>query len=124
MLLFFAGGSLLIAALGQYAITAFNMRRRTRDFGVRMALGASSNQIQGGVLREAFRLTAFGLAIGFLLSVGAGLAFKSVLFGITPTDPATFSMVFALLAFASLLASYLPAWRASRVNVVEALRQE
>lgn len=124
LLLFFAAGSLLIAALGQYAITAFNMRRRTRDFGVRMALGASSQQIQSGVLREAFRLTIIGLLLGFGLSVGVGLAFRSILFGITPTDPATYVGVFALLAVASLIASYLPAWRAGRVNVVEALRQE
>ncbi len=124
MLVFFAGGSLLVAALGQYAITAFNMSRRTRDFGVRMALGASSQQIQSGVLREAFRLTVVGLVLGFALSVAVSLAFKSVLFGITPTDPTTYSGVFALLAIASLAASYLPAWRAGRVNVVEALRQE
>ncbi len=124
MLLFFAGASLLIAGLGQYAITAFNMRRRTRDFGVRMALGASSQQIQSGVLREALRLTLVGLVIGFGLSVAVGLAFRGILFGITPTDPTTYAAVFALLALASLVASYLPAWRASRVNVVEALRQE
>jgi putative ABC transport system permease protein len=124
MLLFFAGASLLVAALGQYAITAFNMRRRTRDFGVRLALGASAQQIKSGVLRDAFRLTIIGLAIGFALSVAVSLSFRSVLFGITPTDPATYVGVFVLLALACLVASYLPAWRAGRVNVVEALRQE
>lgn len=124
LLLFFAAGSLVIAALGQYAITAFNMRRRTRDFGVRLALGASAQQIKSGVLREAFRLTVIGLAIGFALSVAVSLSLRSVLFGITPTDPATYAGVFVLLALACLVASYLPAWRAGRVNVVEALRQE
>ncbi len=124
LLMFFAVVSLVIAALGQYAITAFNMRRRTRDFGVRMALGASSAQIQRAVVREALRLTSIGLLLGFALSLGASAAFRRVLFGITPTDPPTYATVFVLLALASIVASYLPAWRAGRVNVVEALRQE
>lgn len=124
MLAFFAAGSLVIAALGQYAITAFNMRRRTRDFGVRLALGASAQQIQKGVLREAFRLTTIGLLIGFALSVAVALLFRNILIGVTPTDPVTYIGVFTLLTNASILASYLPAWRAGRVNVIEALRQD
>jgi ABC-type antimicrobial peptide transport system permease subunit len=102
----------------------FNMRRRTRDFGVRLALGASATLIQRGVIGEALRLTLAGLAIGFALSVAAGSAARSVLFGVTPTDPVTYAGVFALLAVASMLAAYVPAWRAGRVNVVDALRQE
>jgi ABC-type antimicrobial peptide transport system permease subunit len=124
LLMFFAAGSLAVAALGQYAITTFNMRRRTRDFGIRLALGASSQQVQRAVVQEAFQLTATGLLIGFALSAAAGAAFKRVLFGIAPTDPLTYTGVFTLLAAASVLASYLPAWRAGRVNVIDALRQE
>ena len=124
LLMAFALASLVVAALGQYAVAMFNMRRRTKDFGVRMAIGASSSQIQRDVIAEAFGLTWRGLVIGFLLSVGVGLAAGSVLFGVTPTDPLTYSAVFLLLAVTSLTASYVPAWRAGRVNVVEALRQE
>jgi ABC-type antimicrobial peptide transport system permease subunit len=124
LLVFFAAGSLMVAALGQYAITAFNMRRRTRDFGVRMALGASSDRIQREVVVEALTTTAAGLALGFTLSLAVGIAFGSVLVGVTPTDPPTYAGVAAMLAVTSILASYLPALRAGRVNVVEALRQE
>ncbi|HUE85679.1 MAG TPA: ADOP family duplicated permease [Vicinamibacterales bacterium] len=123
-LLLFALPSLLIAALGQYAVTMFNMRRRTRDFGVRLALGASAAQVQRAVVRESLQLTAVGLAIGLVLSVGVAVAGESVLFGVTPTDPPTYAGVFTLLATASLLASFIPAWRAGRVNVVDALRTE
>jgi predicted permease len=124
LLIIFGGASLLVASLGQYAVSAFNMRRRVRDFGVRMALGASAAQIQRSVISESLRLTLIGLTVGFFLSVAAGLALGNRLFGIAPTDPATYTGVFVLLALASVAAAYLPAWRAGQVNVVEALRQE
>lgn len=124
LLMVFAVASLVVAALGQYAVAMFNMRRRTKDFGVRMAIGASASQIQREVISEALRLTWRGLAVGIVLSVGAGVAARGVLFGVTPTDPATYLAVFAILSTASIAASYLPAWRAARINVVEALRQE
>jgi hypothetical protein len=123
-LLLFALPSLVIAALGQYAVTMFNIRRRTRDFGVRLALGASAAQIQRDVVRESLKMTTIGLAVGFVLSAAVGLAGESMLFGVTPTDPPTYAGVFTVLALASLAASYVPAWRAGRVSVVEALRQE
>jgi predicted permease len=120
----FAIGSLVIAAIGQYAVIAFDMRRRTRDFGVRIALGASSQQILGSVIGQGLKWTGVGLAIGFALSLAAGMAFRSLLVGVTPTDGRTYLGVFTLLAAASLVACYLPARRASRVNPIEALRQE
>jgi ABC-type antimicrobial peptide transport system permease subunit len=124
MLVGFALTSLVIAALGQYAAAMFNMRRRTRDFGVRMALGASTHQIQRSVVREAFLLTVPGLVIGFVLSAGVASAARVALFGVTPIDPLTYAGVLLTLALTSLFASYLPAWRAGRVSVVDALRQE
>jgi ABC-type antimicrobial peptide transport system permease subunit len=124
LLVCFALVSLVIAALGQYAVAMFNIRRRTRDFGVRMALGASSQQIQRSVIGEAFSLTLPGLLIGFALSAITAATFRAALFGVTPVDPATYAAVFLLLAVISMLASYIPAWRAGRVNVIEALRQE
>jgi ABC-type antimicrobial peptide transport system permease subunit len=124
LLVCFAGLSLVIAALGHYAVAMFNMRRRTREFGVRMALGASSERIQVAVVREAFVHTIPGLVIGFALSAAVAVSFKSLLFGVAPVDPITYVGVFVLLAVTSIVASYLPARRASRVNVVDALRQE
>jgi predicted permease len=124
LLTLFASGSLVIATLGQYAVMVFTMRRRTRDFGVRMALGASSRQILASVLREGLRLTAVGLAIGFVLSLITGSSVRSLLYGVTPTDAATYLGVFSLLALASLVACYLPAHRAARIDPMQALRQE
>lgn len=124
LLMVFALTSLAVAALGQYAVATFNMRRRTREFGVRLALGASASRVQRSVVREALALTLPGLAIGFVLSAGTANAARTVLFGVTPVDPATYAAVLALLAVTSIAASCLPAWRAGRVNVVEALRQE
>jgi putative ABC transport system permease protein len=124
LLTLFATASLLIATLGQYAVLAFTMKRRTRDFGVRMALGASARQIVRSVIGEGLRLTIVGLAIGAGLSVITGRALRSVLFGVSPTDAATYAAVVAVLASASLIACYIPAWRASRVDPMEALRQE
>jgi ABC-type antimicrobial peptide transport system permease subunit len=124
MLVSFAVVSLLVAILGQYAMTAFNMRRRAREFGVRLALGASTRQVQRAVIYETLRTTVVGLLLGFVLSLAAGLAGRRVLFGVTPTDPPTYLAVVVVLAIASVMASYLPAWRAGRVDVVKALRQE
>jgi len=124
MLTLFAAGSLLIATLGQYAVLAFTMKRRTRDFGVRMALGASARQILRSVIVEGLQLTAVGLAIGAGLSLITGRALTGVLFGVTPADPTIYSGVVVVLGTASLVACYMPAWRASRVDPMVALRQE
>ena len=124
LLMVFAAISLLIAGIGQYAVVAFNMRRRTRDFGVRIALGASARDIIGAVVRESSLLTGAGLAAGFALSVALATALRAVLFGVTPTDAPTHGAVFAVLAGVSLVASYIPARRASRIDPVQALRQE
>ena len=124
LLTLFAGGSLLIAAIGQYAVVAFAGRRRIREFGVRIALGASSGQLVSSVISESFRMTALGLAIGFALSVAVGTLLSRVLYGVTPTDPVTLASVFVLLAGASLLASYLPARRAASTDPMVVLRTE
>jgi len=124
LLTMFALMSLIVAVVGQYAVIAFDMRRRVREFGVRIALGASSRQILTAVLTEGFRLTAFGLAIGFGLSVLTGAGLSRALYGITPTDPLTYGSVLLLLSVISLAACSLPAVRASRVNPISTLRQE
>jgi ABC-type antimicrobial peptide transport system permease subunit len=124
LLVSFAVLSLVIAALGHYAVAMFNMRRRTREFGVRMALGASTARIQAAVVRESIVHAAAGVVIGLAMSAALAVGFRSILFGVTPVDPITYVAVVAVLAVTTIVASYLPALRASRVNVVDALRQE
>ena len=124
LLVAFAIASLLVASFGQYAVAMFNMRRRTRDFGVRLALGASTRLIQGTVIRESFTLAIPGLLTGLALSAAVATMFRAQLFGVTPVDPVTYVGVCLLLTVTSVAASYLPAWRAGRVNVVETLRTE
>jgi len=124
LLTVFAGGALVLAAIGLYAVIAFNMSRRTRDFGIRIALGASQRQIVEAVLREGLLITAIGLAVGFALNVAGAKALGSLLYGITATDWPTYLGVFALLAVVSLIACYLPARRAARIDPMQALRQE
>ena len=116
--------SLVIAAIGQYAVVAFNMRRRVREFGLRIALGASAGQVSAACFAKGCVLTSIGLVCGLALSVAVAVAARSVLFNVTPTDPQTYAGVFALLALVSLVACCLPARGASRVDPVQALRQE
>jgi ABC-type antimicrobial peptide transport system permease subunit len=124
LLTIFAVGSLLIASTGHYAVVAFDARRRTREFGLRIALGASAQQLLQSVIRDSLRLTALGLVIGFALSAAVATVLARVLYGITPTDPPTYLGVFAVLTVSSLLASYLPARRAARTDPLQALRTE
>ena len=124
LLVSFALISLVIAAFGHYAVSMFNTRRRTREFGVRMALGASAGRIQAAVLRESLAHAVAGVVIGLAMSMAIAIGLRAFLFGVTPVDPITYVAVVALLAVTSIVASYLPARRASRVNVVDALRQE
>jgi len=105
-------------------VVAFEGRRRTREFGLRLALGATREQLIASVLSEGFRWTAAGLVLGFALSVAVARLLARVLFGVTPTDPLTYVSVFALLSAASLAACYLPARRAAGTDPVIALRTE
>lgn len=120
----FALTALVVAGLGQYAVAMFDTRRRTRELGVRMALGASPRGIERAVVRDALRLALPGALIGFALSTALAVLFRAALFGVTPLDPPAYAGVFLLIAATSVLASYLPARRAGRVNVVDALRNE
>ena len=124
LLAIFSLVSLVIAAIGQYAVVAFSMRRRVREFGVRIALGASARQVVTAVLGEGFALTLVGLVCGLVLSLGVAMLARRALFGVTPTDPSTYAAVFALLAAVALVACCLPARAATRIDPVRALRQE
>ncbi|HEX7090945.1 MAG TPA: ABC transporter permease [Longimicrobiales bacterium] len=116
--------ALLLAAIGLYGIVAYAVGRRTREIGIRMALGASRGAVLGMVLRGSMRLVALGLAIGLALSLLAGRTLGSLLGGISPADPVALLAGPLVLAASALAASYLPARRAAHVHPVEALRQE
>jgi predicted permease len=118
----FAGFALLLASLGIYALISYSVNQRTREIGIRMALGASAGLVQREVLMKTLRLAVSGAAIGTLAAFAFAKGIDSLLFGTTRTDPVVFSGVILLLCAAALVAGYLPARRASRVDPMIALR--
>ncbi|HEY4089795.1 MAG TPA: ABC transporter permease [Bryobacteraceae bacterium] len=113
-----------LAVVGLYGVIAYMVARRRNEIGVRIALGASRESVIGLVLQEAILLLGIGLAVGLGFALGAGKAAASLIYGMTPRDPVTLTAAVALLAFVALLASYGPAWRASRLQPMDALRDE
>ena len=124
MLAFFAGLAMLMATVGLYGVMAYTVSRRTHELGIRMALGASAREIRGMVLLQSGRLVGAGLAIGIAAAVLLTRLLEKQLYGVKPADPQTLASVSALLVGAALLASYLPARRATRVDPILALREE
>jgi putative ABC transport system permease protein len=124
LLSLFAGLALLLAMLGVYAVMAYSVAQRTREFGVRMALGAASGDVVRLVFGKGFRLVAAGLAIGVVGSLLGSRVMGALLFGVSATDPGTFAAVAALQAAVAAVALYLPARRASRLHPAVALRAE
>jgi predicted permease len=120
----FASTALLLGVVGLYGVIAYSVSQRTREIGVRMALGAQRNRISGMVLREATRLIVIGIAAGVAGSLATAGLLRPLLFGIHPWDWTTLAGVALLLGVAAMLASYLPAHRAASVNPVDALRAE
>jgi predicted permease len=120
----FAGLATLLAAIGLYGVLAYSVAQRTREIGVRMALGATAGSVRGMVLRNVAVLTGIGGVIGVGLAVALGRAASSILFGLKGHDPVVLTVSAVLLALVALGAGYLPALRASRVNPMQALRWE
>jgi ABC-type antimicrobial peptide transport system permease subunit len=114
----------LLAAIGLYGVLAYSVVQRTREIGVRMALGADSPAVRRMVLRQVALLTAIGGAIGVAVAIGAGQAARSVLFEVEGYDPMAMIGAAIVLGLVSLAAGYTPALRASRVQPMEALRYE
>ncbi len=116
--------AVLLAVFGLYGVLSYSVTQRTREIGVRMALGAARRDVVGLVLRHALGLTLAGLAVGLVAALAAGHLLGGLLLGVGPADPATFVLVAAVLTALSLLAAYLPARRAVHVNPIQALRAE
>jgi predicted permease len=119
-----AGLALLLACIGLYGLMAYNVARRTPEIGVRMALGATSRLVAWSIVREALLLAGAGLAVGIPCAFGIARVIKSQLFGIAPADPLAFAVGVVLLISVTVLAAWLPARRAARVDPLTALRAE
>lgn len=124
LLLLLGGVSIVLAAIGVYGVMAYAVAQRTQEFGVRLAMGATPREVLWLVLRQSLVLTALGAAIGVVLSLALGRLVASFLNGVSPFDPMTYAAVPAFLAGVALLASGLPARRATRVDPMVALRCE
>jgi predicted permease len=120
----FGGLGTLLAAVGLYGVIAFSVARRTREFGVRIAIGANPGDVLAMVMRQGLRLAGIGVAIGAALAAAASQALSVVLFGISPLDPAAWALALAALIGAASLANLIPARRAMRIDPMKALRTE
>ena len=120
----FAAAAMLLAAIGIYGVLAHGVAQRTREIGIRLALGANRREVVGLVVGQAATLASGGLILGLMLALGASRLIRGLLFGVEPGDVLTYVGVAGALFAIALLASYLPARRASRVDPITALRQE
>jgi predicted permease len=118
----FAVFALILASLGIYGLISYSVNQRTQEIGIRMALGASARDVQSRIVVQTLRLAAIGMAIGGAASWAIARSLTGLLFGVTPTDPATFGGMLLILAMVATLAGYLPARRASRIDPLVALR--
>jgi ABC-type antimicrobial peptide transport system permease subunit len=124
VLAIFAVVALLLAAVGVYGVIAYDVTQRTREIGVRMALGARPRMVLGLVFRRGLLLTLVGLAGGLVVALGATRLLRSLLYGVEPADPATYAAITLVLAVSAVAATWFPARRATRVDPMEAIRTE
>jgi ABC-type antimicrobial peptide transport system permease subunit len=124
LLALFSAAALLLAAVGVYGVIAYGVSQRTREIGIRMALGARPADVRRMLLLEGGRMAALGVALGLAGSLLLTRAMAALLYGVGPRDPMTFASVPAVLASVALAASFFPARRASRVDPIAALRSE
>jgi len=120
----FAGLALVLGGVGVYGVTAGAARRRTREIGIRIALGAEQHQAAGLILREGVGLALMGTALGTVAALGLTRLLAGLLFGVTPADPPTYLAVAVTLVLVALVASWIPACRAGSVDPLAAMRLE
>ena len=121
---FFAALALLLACIGLYGVMAYRVARRTREIGIRLAIGARQQSVVWMMVRETLLLVAVGAVLGTLASLGVNHFIAAQLFGVTPRDPAAIAVALSVLGCVTLIAGYLPARQASRIDPVQALRAE
>jgi ABC-type antimicrobial peptide transport system permease subunit len=121
---FFGALALLLAAVGLYGLIAHTATRRTREIGIRMALGAQRGTVLWLILRDAIVLVTLGAVVGIPVAIGLTRFVASFLYGLTARDPATMALATAVLALVTVIASFLPAHKASKVDPMIALRYE
>jgi ABC-type antimicrobial peptide transport system permease subunit len=116
--------ALILGIVGVYGVISYGVSQRSRELGLRMALGAQAEHVKAMVLRQGLILSGVGAIIGLGLAFGLTRLMSSQLYGVNPVDPLTYSLVATGLIAVALAASYVPAWRAARVDPMKALRQE
>jgi predicted permease len=121
---FFAAAALLLAAIGLYGVISYSVAQRTQEIGLRMALGAQRSEVLGLVVWQGLRLTLAGIALGLAAALAVTQVLARQFFGVSPSDPLTFAGTATALIVAALIASFLPAYRATRVDPVIALRYQ
>jgi putative ABC transport system permease protein len=124
LLAIFAALALTLAAVGIYGVTSYSVAQRTREIGIRMALGAQRSDLMQGVLGQGLRMTLLGVGIGTAITYAATRLMESLLYGVSARDPIMFALTAALLTMVAILACYIPARRATKVDPMVALRCE
>ncbi|HLV96243.1 MAG TPA: FtsX-like permease family protein, partial [Candidatus Acidoferrales bacterium] len=120
----FAALALLLSAIGIFGVMSYTVSRRTQEMAIRMALGANGREVLLLVLREGLRITLVGVAIGVIVALALSRVMADYVYGITATDPLSFASAAVVLVAVALLAGYIPAHRATRVDPIVALRHE
>jgi ABC-type antimicrobial peptide transport system permease subunit len=113
-----------MASLGLYGVISYLVERRTQELGIRIALGAQRRNVLGLVLKDGIKMAATGVALGVLAALGFTRLLTGMIYGVSPADPMTFTVIATLLILVALLACYLPARRATKVDPLVALRSE